>query len=347
MPAPTIRAIARELGLSRTTVSEALRGLSRVRPETTRKIREKAQAMGYRPNPLASAVMSEIRRSHAQLFRGGLAAVDFAEADRPDHSVRFHAAIIEGGRTRAAELGYNLQTFIVDRKRLTVERLDRILQSRGIHGVFLLPAWQEPDISRLDWTQYAGIYTDYMIERPALHSISCDHYRSMIGALERLTRLGYRRPGVFLHRHHDERLQHRWEGAFLAYQNNRPELKKVPTLILDTFERAPFIRWFKRYRPDVVLGHWTPAIEWMKECGGEVPGTAGFVCLNVSTEPRECAGLDFRPKIIGARGVEQLIAQLQRNERGIPSPASITMIAALWRDGPTLAPRNAGAAAGL
>jgi len=202
--------------------------------------------------------------------------------------------------------------------------------------VLLLPAWQDPDFSRLDWSRYAGVYADYMIERPELHAVACDHYRSLMSAMQRLSRMGYRRPGMFLQRHADERLQYRWEGAFLAYERNHRNTGRVPPLVMDEFDRTEFVRWFKRHKPDVVLGHWTKAIDWMKECGAKVPERAGFVSLNVTTETRPCAGLDFRPRLLGARSAELLIAQLQRNERGIPSPASLTMIPALWRDGPTL-----------
>jgi LacI family transcriptional regulator len=333
---PTIRALAKQLGLSRTTVSEALRGLPRIQKKTAIKVCAAAEKAGYRPNPLASAVMSQIRRSRVQAFRGGLAAVNIDETDRPSNSLRYHDALIEGARARAADLGYRLQTFLVGQEGVTVERLDGILQSRGIKGVLLLPAWQEPDLSRLDWSRYAGVYTDYMIERPALHSIASDHHRSLMGTLHRLSEMGYRRPGVFLQRHHDERLQHRWEGAFLAYQRNHRNMGRIPPLVMARFERVTFIRWFKRYKPDVVLGHWTEAIDWMKECGAKIPASVGFVSLNVTTEARPCAGLDLQPRLLGARSVELLIAQLQRNERGIPTPASITMIPALWRDGPTL-----------
>src|ERR1700690_1167175 len=136
---PTIRALAKQLGLSRTTVSEALRGLPRIQEKTAIRIREAANLAGYRPNPLASAVMSQIRRSRTQAFRGGMAAVTIDEADRPSNSARYHEALIEGARARAADLGYKLQAFLVGQEGVTVERLDSILQSRGIQGVLLLP----------------------------------------------------------------------------------------------------------------------------------------------------------------------------------------------------------------
>lgn len=337
MPAnSTIRSLAARLGLSRTTVSDALRSSPRVRAETAKRVWEAAAAAGYRPNPLAGAVMSEIRRSRGQTFRGGLAAIDLDEADRPAAALRFHEALIDGARKRAAELGYKLQPFLVGRQGVELSRLDTILQSRGIQGVLVLPAWREPDLSRLDWSRYAGIYTDYMIEHPALHAVCCDHYRSITNVLQRLARLGYRRPGLFLQRQQDERLQNRWEGGFLAYQRSHANGSAVPPLIMDDVAKDDFIRWFRRHKPDVILGHHPAAIDWLGECGAKVPSDAGFFCLNLTLDPRPCAGLDLQPRLIGARSMEMLIAQLQRNERGIPDHASTSMIPAHWVEGPTV-----------
>ena len=210
------------------------------------------------------------------------------------------------------------------------------LQSRGIHGVILLPSWDDPDLSNLDWSRFAGIYTDYVIERPKLHAVCSDQYRSLLSALQRLRTMGYTRPGLYLQKHQDERLQYRWSAAFRSFQENHPELTPVPPLIVDHFERADFVRWFRRHKPDVVLGHNAGAIEWMESCGAKVPATHGFACLNLHMKSRPCAGLDQQPRTLGARAAELLIAQLQRNETEVPEWPSTTTIAARWVDGPTL-----------
>jgi len=333
---PTLRSLAKVLGLSRTTVSDALRGSPRVDPNTALRVKKAAREAGYRRNPLAGALMSELRRSRGTAFRGVLAAVDFNEPDRPDAAARYHRELVIGAETRATELGFKVEKFSVGHAGVSVQRLDSILQSRGIHGVILLPAWDEPDLSNLDWTQFAGVYTDYIIERPALHSVCSDHYRSMLAALQRLVALGYRRPGLFLQRHHDERLQYRWGAAFRAFQENQPGIQVIPPLIVDTFTKEDFVKWFRKNKPDVVLGHHTIAIDWMESCGAELPATHGFVCLNVLMKTRPCAGLDLQPRTLGARSTELLIAQLQRNETGIPEWPSTTTIPAHWVDGPTL-----------
>lgn len=336
---PTLRSLARALGLSRTTVSDALRGSPRVDPKTAARVRQAADEAGYRRNPLAGALMSELRRSRGAAFRGVLAAIDFNEPDRPAYAGRYHRELVLGAETRATELGFKIERFSVGNGGVSVQRLDSILQSRGIHGVVLLPAWDDPDLTNLDWSTFSGIYTDYIIEHPALHSVCPDHYRSLLAALQRLAAAGYRQPGLFLQKHHDERLQFRWGAAFRAFQESHPEVRAVPPLVVDNLTREEFVRWFKRWKPDVVLGHHCEAMDWMESCGAVVPETNGFVCLNVLMKTRPCAGLDLQPRTLGARATELLIAQLQRNETGIPEWPSTTTIPARWVDGPSIRPQ--------
>ncbi len=340
---PTLRSLARALGLSRTTVSDALRGSPRVDPNTAARVKKAARDAGYQRNPLAGALMSELRRSRGSAFRGVIAAIDFNEPNRPTAAARYHRELVTGADERATELGFKVERFNVGNGGVSVQRLDSILQSRGIHGVMLLPAWDEPDLTNLDWSTFAGIYTDYIIEHPALHSVCPDHYRSLLAALQRLAGLGYQQPGLFVQRHQDERLQFRWGAAFRAFQENHPDIHPVPPLIVDNYDRDEFVRWFKRYKPDVVIGHNSEAIDWMESCGARLPETHAFICLNVWMKTRPCAGLDLQPHTLGARAIELLIAQLQRNERGIPEWPSTTTIPARWVDGPTVrvAPKRA------
>ncbi|BET67922.1 hypothetical protein ASA1KI_28400 [Opitutales bacterium ASA1] len=339
MAAPTVRSLAQSLGLSRSTVSEALRDSPRIRPETAARVREAAERLGYKINPLASTMMSELRRSRAGIFRGVLATIVMDEEARPKHARVFFKELVTGARERATGLGFSLETFHVGDHALEQPRLDDILQARGIRGALLLPVWDDPDFTGMDWSHYAGIYTDYSIQHPGLHAVCCDHYRTMTSALKALHARGYRRPGLFLDMHQDERLDHRWEGAFLAFQHNTPGLEHVPPLVKDKIDATSFTRWFEEHRPDVVLGHHPEAIDWMKKSGAKLPETHAFACLNLAAADRPCAGLDLRPRLIGARAVELLIGQIQRNEVGIPKTPSLTCIPGSWTDGPTVRPR--------
>ena len=54
----SIRDVAREAGVSVTTVSHALNDKGRLNPETRQRVREVADRLGYRPNPAAKSLVS-------------------------------------------------------------------------------------------------------------------------------------------------------------------------------------------------------------------------------------------------------------------------------------------------
>jgi DNA-binding LacI/PurR family transcriptional regulator len=200
----------------------------------------------------------------------------------------------------------------------------------------ILPAQGSPDLTSLDWKHYTAVYIDYLIDRPSLHCVCSDHYRSMIALLQELYRRGYRRPGLFIEITHDERLHFRWEGAFLALQKYLPQITAVPALRTSAITRAQFRSWFRKYNPDVVLGHCPEAMTWMKECGARIPETHAFVCLNSLRTENDCAALDLQASHLGARAAELVIGQLLHNEFGVPAEPSLTTIPAKLAEGPTL-----------
>ncbi len=73
----TIRLIARECGFHFTTVALALRNSSKVAASTRAKIQRVAQKLGYRPNPLVSALMAQKRALKKPEFSSVLAYVSF------------------------------------------------------------------------------------------------------------------------------------------------------------------------------------------------------------------------------------------------------------------------------
>ncbi len=336
MAAPTLRTLARSLGLSRTTISDALRGSTRVNRQTVERVRAAAQAAGYELNPLTSNVMSLLRRSGSQKFRGVLAAIEVVDGPRPPHAIRYNESVLAGVSARANELGFKVERFEINPSGLRVNRLDTILHTRGIQAMVILPALGFPDLASLRWQRYTAVYIDYFIDHPSLHCVCSDHYRSMIALLHNLYDRGYRRPGLFMEITHDERLHFRWEGAFLALQKYLPKITAIPALRLATLTRAGFEAWFKKYDPDVVLGHSPEAMTWMKECGARIPETHAFVCLNLLRTNNDCAALDLQAPQLGARATELVIGQLLHNEFGIPAEASLTTIPAKLVEGPTL-----------
>ena len=336
-PSSSLRQIAQSLGLSHTTVSEALRGSPKVRPGTRERVLAAAEAVGYRPNPLAGAIMSEMRRSRMDTFRGVLAILDIdGPENRPAAAVRYHTEVTGGARSRAEELGFKTDMFVLGNGGMSLARLDTILRSRGIRGLLVLPVREVPDLTGLDLNHLAAVYTDYVMKDPVLHSVCPDHYMAMMNLIPRLRALGYSRLGLALSRKHDERLLYHWQAAFSVCVAHQAGHTKIPPLIADEITREAFMRWFKKEKPDLVMCHHAEVIPWMESCGASVPETHGFCSLNVNVNIVPCAGLDFHPRLIGALAIELLTGQLLRNDCGAPKIASITTIPPIWVDGPTV-----------
>jgi DNA-binding LacI/PurR family transcriptional regulator len=339
-PASTIRALARQLRLSPTTVSESLRGVARVSSATAARVRAAAQAAGYRCNPLFGSVLSQVRRSGGLGFRGALGIVDLEESDRPPGAVRFHELLVAGAKRRCAELGFSLARFLLGPDGLQPLRLNAVLTARNISGLLVLPAYWEIHLETVEWSKLAGVYLDRIIQHPALHCVSVDHYAAIWMAMEELAARGYRRPGLVLQRRQDERISHRLEGGFLTFCAHDACMKPAPVLAAPQIDEQLFTGWFCRNQPDVVLGHGRELLDLIRKAGGRVPQTVGFVSLNSSMfGDRPCAALDLRPELLGSLGTDLLVGQILRGERGIPAAPSYTSSPARWVDGPTVRSR--------
>lgn len=331
-----MRALARLLRVSPTTVSEALRGKARVAATTAARVRAEAERLGYRRNPIAGAIMAELRRSRVARYRGTLAVLELFEPDRPEGGRRFSDEVREGAKERSAELGFTVDHFLIGDGHLRASRINGILASRGIAGVLVLPAFREAHLESIDWTRIAGVYLDRVIRFPALHSVSTDHHAAMWAALSVLEERGYWRAGLVLQSQQDERLQNRWEGACHAYAHSLRRLALTPMLIAPEITEPMFRDWFETHRPDIVLGHSTRYIEWMRRLGARLPHTHGFLALNAAMCERSCAAIDQQPRLIGARGAELVIGQLLRGESGVPENPCNTSVPARIVTGSTL-----------
>lgn len=336
MPPPTLRTLAKQLGLSRTTVSDALRGSSRVKQATIDRVLLAAKAEGYQRNPLTGTVMSLLRRSGGQNFRGVIGVLDFVPKNRSHHAQLYSDTVHRGIVNRATQLGFKAERFEVGPDGMHLKRLNTILHTRGIQALVILPIVGVPDLTALTWKHYTAVYTDYFIDRPGLHCVCSDHYRSMVALLQETHRRGYRRPGLYIEIALDERLQFRWEGAFVALQKYLPDIAEVAPLRVTKFSRDSFIAWFKKHQPDVVFSHHAEALDWMRETGAKVPETHGFVCLNSLRASKGMASLDFQSDELGSRATDLVTSQLLHNELGVPTQPSLTTIPALLCDGITL-----------
>lgn len=337
MPAlPSLRSLGKQLGLSAATVSLALRDDPRVIPATKKRVLQAARRSGYRQNPLVHSVMSAMRRSAHGSYHGALLAINHSDCERPS-LIPYHRELLAGAKTRAKELGYSMEHCWTGPKTISLSRLNTIIRARNVQGVVVMPFAGMLDFSELDWSSLAAVVMDYCLSQPALHTVLPDHHLSIFNAMEQLSAAGYKSPGLVLESARDARLKYKWSAGFTSAFRERQIDPPVPLLVDEQISRADFLRWYKRYRPDVILGHMQQhIIGWLDEIDVHVPRDAGFLQLNWTERTSSCAGIDQQPALLGAAAVEAVVAQHNRYERGLPQNPKTITIGGKWTTGPTL-----------
>jgi DNA-binding LacI/PurR family transcriptional regulator len=106
--ATTIREIAAAAGVSAMTVSLALRGSREVSAATRKRIQELAESMGYRPNPMVSALMQQVAAGR-RVGDGEKIAMISTDRELEGWKGNFWlGGVVGGAAEQARELGFGL-----------------------------------------------------------------------------------------------------------------------------------------------------------------------------------------------------------------------------------------------
>jgi LacI family transcriptional regulator len=331
----SIRSIALQSGFSTWSVSHALNGGSGVNDDTRKTIVRIAGELGYRPNPLVSAVMARNRSArNGVAYNGNLAIVSAFRADKK--TLPFHDEVIRAAQGRAEELGFHIEQFLVGENGLPVPQLNRILLARGIHGILDMP-WNEPrDLHDIEWASFSAVRMVYFWGHPELNIVTPDYYQQFLHALIQLKQMGYRRIGLYLYPIHDQRILFKWKAIFLLFSSELAAKCRVPVLVQKERSSKDFMKWVKQHDVDLVISYSHVPLEWMREAGCRVPEERGFFSLNIHAGRTACAGLNLNPSSIGKVAVETLAAQIHRNEKGLPAHPIHISVPGEFHQGPTI-----------
>lgn len=340
MPKASLSTLAEKCGLSTSTVSRALSGHPNVRPEVRARVQAEARRIGYTRNQLVGTLMAHVRAARTERFLGNLAFVHVASPEQPQPRP-MQQIMIDAARARARELGFNLDVLSLDQSKLSAPVLGRMLHARGVQGVVLLYSKPTDATKGFPWELFASVEIDYGAHTLFLHTIAIEHHLTLYNALARLRALGYRNIGLFMERYKDTRLLNKWTAAFRSFQEIQGGIGQVPMLLVDAMTADDFLAWHRRHKPDLVIGHVDQAVVWLRQAGVAVPRRTAFFNLNWNERSRACAGLDLRPEQQGIAAVESVVAQIHRNERGLPANPHTVMLSGQWVDGPTLRPEPA------
>lgn len=342
MPAKaTLQDVATRTGVHRTTVSLALRDHPRIPAATRERVKAVAAKLGYRINPLVSALMQS-RRSGRAVKHVTLAYVTNYPTrlgwrpphhDRPDY--------FPGAVARARDFGYKLEPFWLAEPRMTPARFCDILSARGINGLIIgrLPPGQHA--MELAWSRFSCVALGLTLRAPLLHHVTENHFDAAWQGMRRCRERGYRRVGfVFSEANDSPPVGDRWLGAFLSQQQQFPAADRLALCPAVPADEKSFRVWFERVRPDALLtSHARPVMAWLERMGRRVPRDVGLIDLAGDHPELQCAGVYYDPAKLGALAVEMLAGLMHRNETGVPDDQHEILLTGEWRDGRTLPPR--------
>ncbi|HWL52286.1 MAG TPA: LacI family DNA-binding transcriptional regulator [Chthoniobacteraceae bacterium] len=321
--------VARRAGVHQSTVSLALRNDLRLPVATRERLQALAREMGYRPNPLVSALISERKRRGARGGRGSVLAFLTSHQVRGQwrHSPVYHQ-LFERMVACADERGYGLEEFWLGEPGMTPGRMKRILEHRGIRGIVVCPLQGTSHTLDFDFSSFAAVALGYTLRAPVLDHVSPDYGANMTLAVTRLLEEGFRRVLFITTQDMEERVNHLALGAYLVQRYLRPGKVLAPQ-VLQEWSKAALSRRLAAQRPEVILtsilSHKTAFKSWFGErypvvildchCSSVVP--EGIIR---SVDEEAQAAISF------------VTSQVERARFGLPSRPRSILISGRWSD---------------
>jgi DNA-binding LacI/PurR family transcriptional regulator len=341
---PSMADIARAANVHQTTVSRALRNDPRLRASTRARLTELARDMGYRPNPMVSALVSLRRSRHPPRNPTALAFVSLWGANAADSFTG--SAHLAGAKFAAGQQGYNVNQFRLQSSGMTEERLNKILVARNTPGAIIAALPQAHGHFQLDWGRLCTVVIEYSFTTPALDRVVHDSYGGMVRILGECRRRGIHRVGLMLTHTGHQRTERLNGAAYWIEQKSDSFFPAIPPLILTGWDPRQFAKWKQYHRPEVVVTSQVllPDLEaWCLKHGVRI-GHDLYV-INVNAKPADqVSGINQEPFSIGAIAAQMVIDKINRNDRGIPARRNTVLTPGLWLEGRTLLPLPAIAA---
>jgi len=332
-PAPrvTMAEVARAAGVSRATVSKALRNDHHLPPERCAQVQKIAAELGYRPHPMVSALMAQLHQQRRSDDPFQIAWIDLWPAAKRSVTVPFWNELFAGARARARSLGFDLEVYRPTIEGISPQRLKGMLNSRGQWGLIIPPVPEEAMHYDLDMREFAGVTVGTSLRTPVLKRVSSNHFQGAQLACERLRAQGFRRIGLALSQTIDDRVDQKWSAAYLAAQLRWPAGDRLPPLLLPAPDESAFARWLAAEQPDAILLTEPQIVEWLNRKARRAAPRAVWLALD--SGPKRACGIDHQPREIGGAAVESIIDQIYRNSRGCAAVPSTLLLDGVWSEG--------------
>lgn len=329
--------VARVAGVHSTTVSLALRDSPALPPETRLRIKKLALEMGYFPDPMLQALVSYREACRGDRPLRTIAVLTNGPTEWGWRDCAPHEEAFVGMQHRAQELGFALEHFWLGCR-------DGVAHPPGLPALtasapgFLLMAnsggtrpWEEMDGSLVHAVQVGHWSPDLPFTR-----VKDDEHATLKLALERVSALGYSRPGLVISAVDDDSRHAAWSVYFAAERMRACGRLDLPALTLQNprggGSREALATWCIDCNPDVVLGLGSGIFESLQDVNATRGREIGYADLRLSPGSA-LAGVTSVRERIGQCAVDLLVGLLRQNEGNRLRTATCLSLTGPWRDG--------------
>lgn len=339
-----LNAVAKLAGVSSMTVSRVMRNHPHVSAKTRLKVLNAAEQLHYTPDPHVARLMERVRSYRQHQSEATIALIRDDTSGDELLDIAYHYVPLDDIISRSKQHGYQVSEFRLNRKTMSVRRLEGILEARGIEGLIVSPQSAQSIGSELDYSKFSAVTLGYGLQYPAIHRASTNMNRGIHQVTSELTTRGYRRIGLAVTQWIDARSDHTYAGSMLNYQRQISPKDRVPLLLLPknniADDEKEFVAWFKRHRPDVIISFDNYIPDWLtKKLGLKIPEDVGLVVHDWLEHHINYAGIDHRRPSVAAAAIDLLSTMLMQNEKGVPLVPRQVLVPPIWVDGPSIRPR--------
>jgi LacI family transcriptional regulator len=277
--------IARRLGVSRVTVSKALRGHPDISQEMTARVRKAADEMGYIPNIMARSLSSR---------RSGMVGLVV-----PKIAHFFFGSVIEGVYNTAFESNYEtILTVSQENPGRELKHL-RTLASMRVDGIIISITQTTTDLSIFSSIQKSGVPVLFLdrCPEPPLHgfnSVTVDDAGGAYKAVEQAIKMGYQRIACVGGGTHINIGKHRLAGFEAALKHHGIPLQKEWVVTGGFGKNVGYDGFMQFYAskkiPEFIFAMTYPIAlgiyEAAKEVGMKIPDDLDLICFGDSDVSR-------------------------------------------------------------
>ncbi len=326
----SIRDLAKIAGVSRTTVSLALRDSHEISFAVRERVKRLAQEHGYRSHPGVNALMQQVGRGRRVHDEEVIAYI--RSGSNPEELAPGPLAIEEGAREEAFRMGYRLEVFWAGYRAEHSVRLARTLYHRGIRGVIWSPMPHPHPPIEFPWEHFVPISCTSSTEVPRLPVVSIHHAKGMALLLDELFRRDFRRIGVMLSRDEDRRQDFGWTLGVDLFRHRGGNGKPVMLVVQSEPTEKSTMVWVKTHKLDALVT--TPSLfqEMMF-----LSGRLALASLDVAQgELGKIGGLYQDMQGIGRHAVRSMSLRLANGVLGLPEQNFSVVTASSFVDGESL-----------